>query len=202
MKKRKFQSTHPHGVRHRSTNGYDKAITVSIHAPTRGATFANFISKPTFKFQSTHPHGVRHESTLRIFTRLRFNPRTHTGCDYFCGINYYRYVQFQSTHPHGVRLRLIFCHPPYMRVSIHAPTRGATILPPVLSARASSCFNPRTHTGCDLPVGRVRIPGGVSIHAPTRGATTSSASHPPVPSCFNPRTHTGCDSLNTHLLAQ
>ena len=34
------------------------------------------------------------------------------------------------------------------------------------------CFNPRTHTGCDIlfPVADI-IVGPVSIHAPTRGAT-------------------------------
>ena len=34
------------------------------------------------------------------------------------------------------------------------------------------CFNPRTHTGCDLAKLRIFLtPNGVSIHAPTRGAT-------------------------------
>ena len=60
-------------------------------------------------------------------------------------------------------------------VSIHAPTRGATLLPQALND-INSCFNPRTHTGCD--VGKeVQAPTywGVSIHAPTRGATAQHA---------------------------
>ena len=55
---------------------------------------------------------------------------------------------FQSTHPHGVR-----------------PLRG-------VSQKGWCCFNPRTHTGCDVRVERVSVEVGVSIHAPTRGATS------------------------------
>ena len=56
--------------------------------------------------------------------------------------------KFQSTHPHGVRP---FMGTPWdiiIKVSIHAPTRGATQFNPMQS---QVCF--------------------VSIHAPTRGAT-------------------------------
>ena len=57
-------------------------------------------------FQSTHPHGVRLCYLLFDTPQKCFNPRTHTGCDNntFCA---YKEVE---------------------RVSIHAPTRGATKL--------------------------------------------------------------------------
>ena len=76
----KFQSTHPHGVRHivkvfyntglsfnpRTHTGCDgsseiarQLTQVSIHAPTRGATGRYISMALTRKFQSTHPHGVR-----------------------------------------------------------------------------------------------------------------------------------------------
>ena len=55
-----FQSTHPHGVRHISKTISTRYIVVSIHAPTRGATFNGFVG-------SARSTG--------------FNPRTHTGCD-------------------------------------------------------------------------------------------------------------------------
>ena len=58
----------------------------------------------------------------------RFNPRTHTGCD------------------KSVQVLLLLA----LNVSIHAPTRGATLL------------------YYDIPI-LIRV----SIHAPTRGATTS-----------------------------
>ena len=55
-----FQSTHPHGVRLKMTIFVENAITVSIHAPARGAT-SHFLTGHSLqiKFQSTHPHGVR-----------------------------------------------------------------------------------------------------------------------------------------------
>ena len=76
---------------------------------------------------------------------------------------------FQSTHPHGVR-RLAIAPYRLLMVSIHAPTRGATLLNDFLCFHIS-CFNPRTHTGCDTPQMSQKILLYVSIHAPTRGAT-------------------------------
>ena len=55
-----FQSTHPHGVRLGCTRQTKAHRTVSIHAPTRGAT-------------ARLPSRFAKESG--------FNPRTHTGCD-------------------------------------------------------------------------------------------------------------------------
>ena len=82
-------------------------IDISIHAPTRGAT--GRVHKEVFQkfiFQSTHPHGVRPSTDAGTTTADRnFNPRTHTGCDaksWLCKNTY---------HPY---------------------------------------FNPRTHTGCDI----------------------------------------------------
>ena len=57
-----------------------------------------------------------------------------------------------------------------MRVSIHAPTRGATYAFTIVDDRLTS-FNPRTHEGCDI----------MHHHAPS------------CTECFNPRTHEGCD---------
>ena len=100
-----------------------------------------------------------------------FNPRTHEGCDYDPN-NQYDTEYF---------------------ISIHAPTRGAT-LPQKGDVVIFKNFNPRTHEGCDLrpvlSIAAARLfqsthPRGVrhrmdtpitraehiSIHAPTRGAT-------------------------------
>ena len=80
---------------------------------------------------------------------------------------------FQSTHPHRVRRR---------------GTR--------FSVRKFVCFNPRTHTGCDLDlIIDVRQKSLVSIHAPTQGATYFGSPPRLLPICFNPRTHTGCDTV-------
>ena len=100
--------------------------TVSIHAPTRGATYA---SRRCEQIQQVSIHAPTRGATASIRGRLRtiwsFNPRTHTGCDgeavkgLFLGVvsihaptrgatgeeltNAFD-VWFQSTHPHGVRL--------------------------------------------------------------------------------------------------
>ena len=81
---------------------------------------------------------------------------------------------FQSTHPRGVRLCAAFLPPRHPCVSIHAPTRGATILYGELYTTYKS----------------------VSIHAPTRGATSWTCQLPSMRQCFNPRTHEGCDLRN------
>ena len=122
-----FQSTHPHGVRRYTRYKRDKRKV----------------------FQSTHPHGVRRPISLPDSLQpVSFNPRTHTGCDFNAEMTSLCLSEFQSTHPHGVR-RLRFgrlrpnergfnprthtgCDRPWRcslrsaRVSIHAPTRGAT----------------------------------------------------------------------------
>ena len=119
-----FQSTHPHGVRHK-LNNKNQPRDVSIHAPTWGATVIRY-----------HP----------LLSYIRFNPRTHMGCDWKstrcqCGRKVSIHAptwgatemihpnkqlsKFQSTHPHGVR---------------HLSE---------LNTKQPPCFNPRTHMGCD-----------------------------------------------------
>ncbi len=105
----------------------DKCICVSIHAPTRGCdAYLRYNGYHFSKFQSTHPRGVRQRliDTVLILK------------------------EFQSTHPRGVRCSEGRHSQWRVQVSIHAPTRGATL---VLRRSVTS------HR--------------VSIHAPTRGAT-------------------------------
>ncbi len=121
---------------------------VSIHAPTRGATLLipGFNSFPLL-FQSTRPHGARRNIRWLINTRRSFNPRAHTGRDA-------AYLKEQQE----------------TRVSIHAPTRGATRVVE-MPIKGQLGFNPRAHTGRD--------------HAERSPSTIASS--------FNPRAHTGRD---------
>ena len=84
---------------------------------------------------------------------------------------------FQSTHPHGVRLRRN--HPRTISTKFQSThphgVRRRAATPTFYDIRG---FNPRTHTGCDIP----------SPSAATRR------------SCFNPRTHTGCDCHTWSLI--
>ena len=99
-----------------------------------------------------------------------FNPRTHTGCDPRTARDPSSPASFNPRTHTGCD------HDPFSKedefyVSIHAPTRGATIC--IIQLRLIlSGFNPRTHTGCDSGLSRTPQKSRVSIHAPTRGATT------------------------------
>ena len=122
---------------------------ISIHAPTRGATRSRTRCCTSCGFQSTHPRGVRLCVTAQRTGRL----------------------VFQSTHPRGCDpdIRSDTCN--WKVISIHAPTRGATLF--------------------ILPSWSFWI---ISIHAPTRGATLYTAPFGTHLQNFNPRTHEGCDS--------
>ena len=98
-------------------------------------------------FQSTLPRRERHKTVGVIPLNLGFNPRSHEGSD-----------------DYNTVLRRV------VKVSIHAPTKGATIF------TAAYYTDPRFQS--TLP--RRERPSGfapercapwVSIHAPTKGAT-------------------------------
>ncbi len=99
-----FQFTHPRGVRQRGNRktsggrnrfnsrtreGCDDnlplsplALTVSIHAPARGATkipSKYFVRAVSFQF--THPRGVRPNNPWGVVRPESFNSRTREGCD-------------------------------------------------------------------------------------------------------------------------
>ncbi len=123
---------------------------ISIHAPTRGATLHRYRVILTYNgfnprthagcdtnvllvswadlFQSTHPRGVRQRTTEKILKQRRFNPRTHAGCDFSPRSKLIYTMVFQSTHPRGVRRVRRLLQNEKAKVSIHAPTRGATFL--------------------------------------------------------------------------
>ena len=110
-----------------STYKLDGLSYISIHAPTRGATKSQALKVMRFGFQSTLPREERHnltpevmqwksfQSTLPREERLKqwrvlkrhynFNPRSHERSDHD------RHVTLWD-----------------LGISIHAPTRGATIL--------------------------------------------------------------------------
>ena len=121
-----FQSTRPRGARrttpfrfgssqvsiHAPTWGATKVIRVicrvnqvSIHAPTWGATIDSYKLLESFKFQSTRPRGAR--------------PRPFRG--------FLTVTLFQSTRPRGARPIGVHQCLILLRVSIHAPTWGATL---------------------------------------------------------------------------
>ena len=141
-------------------------------------------------FQSTHPRRVRPANTMTA-------GKTR---------------EFQSTHPRRVRRELPGPLPVQHGVSIHAPTQGAT-KSPTCRPRWRSCFNPRTHAGCDVHLSpnfdkpvkfqsthprRVRRPRGrarqiASFNPRTHAGAPPDSARACTRGCFNPRTHAGCD---------
>ena len=149
----RFQSTHPHGVRHSGETLLNDP-GISIHAPARGATRFSRRKSRCSIFQSTHPHGVRPG-----------DPRMMSVAE----------VQFQSTHPHGVRQGALPGAIPSQKISIHAPARGATSGP--LRVNITARFQ-STHPHGVRPaylIGERVHQLQISIHAPARGATLSWA---------------------------
>ena len=146
------------------------APSVSIHAPTRGATKQAVFLLLRQKFQSTHPRGVRRNIGTRLCVRSSFNPRTHEGCDLRAASLSSRLLVSIHAPTRGATQG---CkrEPIGTSVSIHAPTRGATPIikqermVPLVSIHAPT----RGATSADS---RGCILVGVSIHAPTRGATS------------------------------
>ena len=146
---KRFQSTHPRGVRRRLLSyppQSDKDI--SIHAPAWGATNSKALSAPLLSFQSTHPRGVRPFVPVFLSRSSCLFQSTHPR-----GVRRAEVQRvpshrlFQSTHPRGVRrlrrsyyhlLRLFqSTHPRGVRLALYLIT-----IPPIN-------FNPRTRVGCD-----------------------------------------------------
>ena len=164
----KFQSTHPRGVR----------LIIKLR-------FLNLL-----QFQSTHPRGVRRRKQNRQRLKSSFNPRTHEGCDFTLRFSVIALNSFNPrTHEGCDRSRSP--PTPSKRVSIHAPTRGATSY--LRSIRSNSCFNPRTHEGCD-PVKRERPRFRLGFNPRTHEGCDINTDNDTISvRRFNPRTHEGCD---------
>ncbi len=172
-----------------------RAVSVSIHAPARGATQPLRDVKHIHEtFQSTPPRGGR----LIEYRRHWYND------------------MFQSTPPRGGRQHPIDMVSRYLNVSIHAPARGATdsccsqsqdyfvfqSTPPRGGRHHPQRSNSREHGFQSTPPrgGRPGYHGGcgdsrsVSIHAPARGATSGRCSRIGRLRSFNPRPRAGGDS--------
>ena len=100
-----FQSTHPRGVRLLWYHQRPDTQTISIHAPTRGATSA------AYRF---------------MLSLLNFNPRTHEGCDVMVLAALHRHKHFNPRTHEGCDVQPPANKIDYSDISIHAPTRGAT----------------------------------------------------------------------------
>ena len=123
---------------------------ISIHAPTRGATRSSSSTFRLLLFQSTLPREERRLWRWLCKHKRYFNPRSHERSDALA--SYF-----------GTRTD----------ISIHAPTRGATDYRR-FNMSIKKNFNPRSHERSDGNCYTLTSNSGISIHAPTRGATVYS----------------------------
>ena len=113
---------------------------------------------------------MRRSRRGRLSRSSYFNPRTHVGCD----ANILSYERFT-------------------KISIHAPTWGATLFgfPLLVTFRD---FNPRTHVGCDsISPTRPYLTRDFNPRTHVGCDLEDGQAPPRLPSHFNPRTHVGCD---------
>ena len=123
-----FQSTLPRRERHLAFRVRDCLLMFQSTLPRRERLSSLQVSELPAVFQSTLPRRERRTPHSSTSARNGFNPRSHEGSDCsMCGF--------------GI----------HMEVSIHAPTKGATMN---LCKVQNSIF--------------------VSIHAPTKGATRAA----------------------------
>ena len=102
-----FQSTLPREERPGVPRFQRLAISISIHAPTRGATCPNhLVYGSSDEFQSTLPREERLAALGALcFLFLYFNPRSHERSDVILPITSSRSWLFQSTLPREERPR-------------------------------------------------------------------------------------------------
>ena len=144
--------------------------TISIHAPAKGATHRADNLVVVRKFQSTLPRRERLATETLTANKADFNPRSREGSDLTTPVLISREQKFQSTLPRRERLHL---HTQYLqcykfqstlprrerpetvhraggiiRISIHAPAKGAT-RPGEDIGIGTRNFNPRSREGSD-----------------------------------------------------
>ena len=169
---KEFQSTHPRGVRRHCSYDVITRLNISIHAPTRGATFALVLAKQFADFISIH-------APTRGATALA--PK--------CWLHRYAISIHAPTRGATVICRsvILLCY-----ISIHAPTRGATSRTRSMKI-TGSYFNPRTHEGCDPAPTPPRCAEKIFQSTHPRGVRPQLMNIPDIFINFNPRTHEGCD---------
>ena len=124
-----------------------RIFTLSIHAPTRGATVINILFSDIINFQSTLLQEERQFRCNSLASVLTFNPRSYKRSDGKPGQNQQRKCSFQSTLLQEER-RHFYGMSEQNKLSIHAPTRGATH-DGRNKGKKNRSFNPRSYKRSD-----------------------------------------------------
>ena len=150
-------------------------------------------TKRTIRFQSTLPREERPTThAASMSSNVYFNPRSHERSDCKCStINaistYFNPRSHERSDAENETEIAV------LKISIHAPTRGATVTS-LISFNSVVDFNPRSHERSDPHIQRAFPPTcHISIHAPTRGATPFPEIQGGYMIHFNPRSHERSD---------
>ncbi len=141
-----FQSTRPHGARRYGLEGRTVNYLFQSTRPHGARRMDTHKLRGDYPFQSTRPHGARPGGTEWREVNMLFQSTRPHGARHSCLDGTGNREVFQSTRPHGARPVLPGKPAALIRVSIHAPARGATLTHSNIS---SFCFNPRARTGRD-----------------------------------------------------
>ena len=133
-------------------NGH--GVSISIHAPTRGATLLTATSTLARKISIHAPtRGATNQEFFHFPVYCDFNPRSHTGSDW---------AELPISDND--------------LISIHAPTRGATNQWHTCSSKSRISIHAPTRGATSIQILKAPSPD-ISIHAPTRGATQDRPDH-------------------------
>ena len=122
----RFQSTLPRRERRAIQRKAKSLSVISIHAPAKGATRSRSQNSARGLFQSTLPRRERRIHTNQCIQCLLFQstlPRRERRNQ---AIFFYKIYRFQSTLPRRERQNFIGGIANWIRISIHAPAKGAT----------------------------------------------------------------------------
>ena len=103
-------------------------LILSIHAPTRGATWK--FTRILCKTKSFNPRSYKRsdkDTLLTVYTQGAFNPRSYKRSDNHTRLSLYPSFYFQSTLLQEERRSTFSNFKLSNNLSIHAPTRGATM---------------------------------------------------------------------------
>ena len=146
-----FQSTLPRRERPDLHTSKAQVVTISIHAPAKGATVRErsdgkgnsyfnprsregsdvntyFRAAKVFLFQSTLPRRERLLWYLLFLPATNFNPRSREGSDWFLFFLVKVGIYFNPRSREGSDGRATREQTYYIKISIHAPAKGATSL--------------------------------------------------------------------------
>ena len=168
------------------------AADVSIHAPTRGATGSLLPYNSIFGVSIHAPTRGATESwrTRNSWGHVSIHAPTRGATT--ASLSFALTLMFQSTHPHGVRhIAAVKKHEADKFQSTHP--HGVRPNKVINFANVNKFQSTHPHGVRPTLRGKPPQPAGVSIHAPTRGATNFVTPDTRVRRSFNPRTHTGCD---------